>query len=110
MSGYVELTLEQGSDFNAVLNLTDSSGTALNLTNYSIESQMRKSYYSSTATDFVMTITSIATGEISMAMSAANTSNLTPGRYVYDVLVTDNSNIKTRIIEGIINVKPSVTR
>lgn len=110
MSGYVELTLEQGSDFNAVLNLTDSTGTALNLSNFNVESQMRKSYYSSTATDFVMEITSIATGEINMSMSAANTSNLTPGRYVYDVLVTDNSNIKTRIIEGIINVKPSVTR
>jgi hypothetical protein len=43
-------------------------------------------------------------------MTGANTSNLTPGRYVYDLLITSGPGIKTRVVEGIITVLPSVTR
>lgn len=57
-----------------------------------------------------MTITDAAAGQITMAMDSANTSNVTPGRYVYDVLITSDSGVKTRIIEGIVTVLPSVTR
>jgi hypothetical protein len=44
-------------------------------------------------------------------MTAANTSSLTPGRYVYDLIIrssTDNS--VTRVVEGTAVVLPSVTR
>jgi hypothetical protein len=43
-------------------------------------------------------------------MNSANTANVSPGRYVYDVLITSGSSVKTRIIEGIVTVLPSVTR
>lgn len=110
MAGYVELTLEQGANFNTVLDLKDAAGGILNLNGYSVASQLRKSYYSTTATDFTMTISDAGAGQITMAMSSANTANVTPGRYVYDILLTSNTGIKTRIIEGIVNVLPSVTR
>lgn len=110
MAGFVELTLEQGANFNTVLDLKDSAGGILNLSGYSVAAQMRKSYYSNTATNFTMTISDAAAGQITMAMNAANTSNVTPGRYVYDILLTSGSGVKTRIIEGIVTVMPSVTR
>jgi hypothetical protein len=43
-------------------------------------------------------------------MPSATTANLTPGRYVYDVLLTSSTGVKTRVIEGIITIMPSVTR
>jgi hypothetical protein len=110
VAGFVELTLEQGANFNTVLDLKDSAGGILNLSGYSVAAQMRKSYYSNTATNFTMTISDAAAGQITMAMNAANTSNVTPGRYVYDILLTSGSGVKTRIIEGIVTVMPSVTR
>lgn len=110
MAGFVELTLEQGANFNTVLDLKDSAGGILNLSGYSVAAQMRKSYYSNTATSFTMTISDAAAGQITMAMNVANTSNVTPGRYVYDILLTSGSGVKTRIIEGIVTVMPSVTR
>lgn len=110
MAGFVELTLEQGANFNTVLDLKDAAGGILNLSGYSVAAQMRKSYYSNTATSFAMTISDPAAGQITMAMTSANTANVTPGRYVYDILLTSGSGIKTRIIEGIITVMPSVTR
>jgi hypothetical protein len=110
LAGFVELTLEQGANFNTVLDLKDAAGGILNLAGYSVAAQMRKSYYSTSATDFTMTISDPGAGQITMAMNSANTANVTPGRYVYDILLTSGSGVKTRIIEGIVTVLPSVTR
>ena len=82
----------------------------MNLAGYSASSQIRKSYYSTTANSFTSTITSNANGEITLSMTAANTANLTAGRYLYDLLITAPDTTKTRVVEGIITVLPSVTR
>jgi len=110
LAGFVELTLEQGANFNTVMDLTDAAGGILNLSGYSVAAQMRKSYYSTSATSFTIGITDATAGKITMTMRSANTANVTPGRYVYDVLLTSDTNVKTRIIEGIVVVLPSVTR
>jgi hypothetical protein len=57
-----------------------------------------------------VTISNAGAGEITMAMTSANTANLTAGRYFYDLVMTSPANIKTRVVEGIITVLPSVTR
>ena len=43
-------------------------------------------------------------------MTAANTTNIKPGRYLFDVETTDLGGKVNRILEGIINVTPGVTR
>jgi hypothetical protein len=50
------------------------------------------------------------TGGGSAATGLAITANLTAGRYFYDLVMTSGSNIKTRVVEGIVTVLPSVTR
>ena len=110
MAGFVELTLEQGANFSVSMDLKDAAGSILNLSGYTVAAQMRKSYYSTTATDFTISITDAAAGQITMTMNSANTSNVTPGRYVYDVLLNSGAGVKSRIIEGIVTVLPSVTR
>jgi hypothetical protein len=111
MADFVELTLEQGATFNSTITVRDDQGVAQNLTGYSARSQMRRSYYSSSKKDFTVTVTSPAGGQITMYMSAANTANVTPGRYVYDVELEDNgTGDVTRIFEGIVTVLPNVTR
>jgi hypothetical protein len=71
---------------------------------------LRKSYYSSTANNFTVTVSNAANGELTMAMTAANTANLTAGRMLYDLLITSPTSIKTRVVEGIATILPSVTR
>jgi hypothetical protein len=110
MAGYAEITVEQGANFSSKINVNDGTGAGQNLTSYSVAAQMRKSHYSTTAVDFTVSITEAANGEITMTMTSANTSNLTPGRYVYDLVMTSPTNIKTRVVEGIATVLPSVTR
>ena len=44
-------------------------------------------------------------------MTAANTANLTPGRYLYDLVITaPTTGVKTRVVEGIVNVLAGVTQ
>ena len=110
-AGYSELFLEQGATFNTSITLDDVNGVAFNLVNYSATSQMRKSYYSSNAaaTFSVSTGANAALGTIVISLDSANTANVVPGRYVYDVYITNN-NSRIRVLEGIENVSPQVTK
>ena len=110
MAGFVELTIEQGANFSTTVTVNDSNGSPTNLTNYDASAQLRKSYYSTTATDFTVAVTDAAAGQITMSITSSNTANLTPGRYVYDLLITSPTNVKSRVIEGIATILPSVTR
>lgn len=112
-AGYSELFLEQGASFNTSITLDDVSGEAFNLFNYTASSQMRKSYYSSNAaaTFVVSTGNDPSLGTITLSLDSANTANIYPGRYVYDVYVTTLSGDgRVRVLEGIINVTPQVTK
>jgi hypothetical protein len=112
MAAYVELVVDQGTTFNNVINITDDvTNAAVNISGYSFESQVRRSYYSANITaNIVCTITNAANGEVTMSMSASNTANIKPGRYVFDVKSTDDANSVSRILEGIITISPSCTR
>ena len=111
MADFVELNIEAGATFSLEITIKNDNGTSRNLVNHSITSQLRKSYYSSTATDFTISVLDSANGKISMGISAANTANLRAGRYVFDAELNDTSNNTiTRIFEGTATVLPNVTR
>lgn len=110
MAAYTELNIEQYATFSTTVNVEDTQGAAVNLSGYTAASQIRKSYYSSSANNFTATVTGTANGEITLSMTAANTANLTPGRYLYDLVITAPTGVKTRVVEGIVNVLAGVTQ
>lgn len=110
MAAFSEIVIEQGATFNTTINVEDTAGAAINLYGYTANSMMRKSYYSSSATVITSIVTGTANGEVTLSVSAANTAALTPGRYVYDVIITSPTSVVTRVVEGIVTVLPSVTR
>ena len=48
-------------------------------------------------------------GQVKISLGSTITNNLKPGRYSYDVLLKDSSNLKTRIVEGSALVTAGVT-
>jgi hypothetical protein len=112
MAAYVELYMDQGATFNNIINITDDvTNSVVNVSGYTVTSQMRRSYYSANATaNIICTITDAANGEITMSLPASNTSNIKPGRYLFDVKSINTNNITSRILEGIITVTPQVGR
>lgn len=104
------LTIDQGSTFSVDIDVTDADGDALNLTDYTVKGQMRKTYTSSTATTFVSEITNATGGVVTISLTATATNALKAGRYVYDVEITSSTSVVTRIVEGQVEVTPGVTQ
>jgi hypothetical protein len=105
------IVVNSGADFDQTFDLEESdSNSPLDLSDYTVSAQMRKYAGSSTAITFTSTISSPATlGKIHIALTSAQTINLKPGRYVYDIVIT-KSGLKTRVIEGMVLVREGVTR
>lgn len=112
-AAYSNLYLEQGTTFSTTITIDDVYGDIFDLTGFSANSQMRKSYYSANATATFTTLVDSSKGTIALSLTAAQTANISPGRYVYDTIISANTGIEntvTRVLEGIIDVSPRVTR
>lgn len=103
------LVIDQGTDYETVINVTDENGDIVNLSGYTGTAQMRRHYSSSAQTAFTVTV-SAQSGAVTLAMNAATTNATSAGRYVYDCELRSSSNIVSRLIEGIVTVTPQVTR
>lgn len=110
MATVYNLAVDQGANFLSTISVTDSTGTARNLSNYSARGQLRRSYHSVSNVAFTVEINNPSEGEIQISLNADQTSNLKYGRYVYDLELIDNSYAVERLLEGIVTVYPEVTR
>ena len=109
-AAYTNLYLEKGASFNTTITLDDVYGASYNLIGFTANSQFRKSYYSTNATATFATSIDTANATLTLSLTPAITANVAPGRYVYDTTLTDKNGAVTRILEGVIDVSPSVTR
>ena len=104
------LYVDQGTTFNAVVQVFGDDGLPFNLTGFTPTAQVRKNYATNTvAATFTSSVQTAANGTISLGLTASETGNLKYGRYVYDVEITNGSTIY-RPVEGIVTVYPQVTR
>ncbi len=111
MSSYVELQMEQGATFTYALSIKDNNGSPVDLTSLTVSSQMRKSYYSANSVALTCTSATPNTGNVTITLSSANTANVDVVKYVFDVRLVDTAaGTQQRIVDGIIQVTPSVTR
>lgn len=111
MASYAELIVDQGSTFNTILTLTDdSTNLPINVSNYTINANIKKSYYSTNNTAvFTSTINDAGNGNVTISLTSDSSVNIKAGRYVYDVKVTSPTNVVTRIVEGILTITPRVS-
>jgi hypothetical protein len=108
---YVELSIDQGADFETSIDLVSDDENPIDIDGYTFVGQIRKSYYSANPTaNIEISINTEVAGNLVLSLDSSTTANINSGRYVYDVFMTDTSNTVTRIIEGIVTVTPAVTR
>ena len=106
------LVIDQGATFSAIIDVVTTGGGVFNLGTYGHKAQMRKNYNSSTAIEITTDkVGDGSTGQLALSMSAANTTTIEPGRYLYDVVIISNSSgAVIRVVEGIVTVTPAMTR
>ena len=109
-AGTYNFTIEQGTTFSRVLTLQEN-GSAMNLTGYSVASQMRSTHDSSSiAATITGTISNASSGQITLSLTNTQTSAIEEAIYVYDVEITSGAGAVTRILQGNVTVTPEVTR
>ena len=110
MAAVKNLYIDRGTDFNAQITIYDDNNAPWDLDGYVGEAKIRKSYYSSTSVDFTVSFPVIrTTGTVIRDLTSTQTSSLEQGRYLYDVVLTNSSGKKTRVIEGIVTINAGVT-
>jgi hypothetical protein len=117
MAQYEEFTIDQGADFAMELHLTNIDGSVKNLTNYVVNGKLKKNYNSDSDDTYNFT-TLVAdpgtSGVVTLSLSNTITDTLKSGRYVYDIELSyqdsASNTIIERILEGRIQVTPSVTK
>lgn len=104
------LVVYQGSDFQNTFFVTDDNGAQFDLTDYTGESKIKKHYSSSASTAMQVNINPPEnSGSVTLTLTNSVTAAMTPGRYVYDVVLTSSFGIKSRVLEGILTVVEGVT-
>lgn len=110
MAAKANIIVDQATTFSTQLVITDDNDLPIDLTGYTIHSQLKKWYTSSTYVEFDIEVPRPQNGIVNLNLTANTTANLEYGRYVYDIIaVKNNDGTITRIIEGILTVTPEVT-
>ena len=114
MAVYVSnIVIEQGFDFETTFELENSlTSEPLNLSSFNVpEAKLRKSFSSSTSYNFTATFADEEAGKFLISMDSSITSQLKPGRYVYDVKLTNSgTGLSTKAVEGSAIVRGGVTK
>ena len=99
MAVYVSnLTVNTGTTFSQIFTLESADkNSATDLPGFS-------------ATDISSQFINATGGRIRVGLTTSQTASLKPGRFMYDVLITDTSGDVTIVLEGAVLVREGVTR
>ena len=98
--GTYNMTVQRRSDHSVPIVLKDNSGTAINLTGYTVAAQVWDESRSTKYADWAITYTDRANGIIDMNLADTDTANFTPEILFYDVLLTEPGGSKNYYLEG----------
>ena len=103
------ISIERNVDFCLVLTLNNSDGTTINVTNATIDAEIKQDYYFPTLETFSITKVTPASGVVKMTLTAAQTAALHPGPLKYDVLVKYSDGTIQKILIGTVNVDTNIS-
>lgn len=119
-AGQIDLPVEQGATFSWALTIK-ADDLPVDITGYSFRGQIRDTYSSGAIlASFTFTITDATAGQVSMTMTAAETTAITVDpatsyertitNATYDVEMVDTAGTVFRILEGTALISPEVTK
>jgi hypothetical protein len=104
-----DLCIPRNTNFSFTIQLKDSNGSPINLTDAFVYSEIRQDYYLPVLGVLGGTIVSEPSGIVSFAMTAEQTSNLHVGNLKYDVLVRYVDNTIQKVLRGNVEVESNIT-
>ena len=98
--GKKNFTVERRADFPIRLTFKDSTGSAINLTGYTVAAQVYNEDRSTKFADWTVAYTDRSNGIVDISLSDTDTTNFTPSILFYDVLLTEPGGSKNYYLEG----------
>ena len=98
--GKKNFTVDRRADFPIKLTFKDSTGSAINLTGYTVAAQVYNEDRSTKFADWTVAYTDRANGIVDISLTDTQTATFTPNILFYDVLLTEPSGDKFYYLEG----------
>ena len=108
MAATYNITVNQNADFIRSFQVKENN-VILDITNYTFTGRLQSSFHVATYVDFVATITDGPAGTFTLALADSVTAAMTPGTWVYDIIMQDTATIKTRLLNGNAFIMQGVT-
>ena len=104
------LIIYKHTDFEQTFVLEDSlSNSAKDLTGFTGTCKMQRTLNLGSLTDLSVSFTNRANGKVRISLTNTQTANIPDGKYFYELMLTDPSDVVERVIEGVVIVKHPVT-
>lgn len=114
MSSQLNIYIDKGTDFRLTIDLYDADGNTMPVdTGFTFYGDMRKLYSTKKAAEFTFE-TQTSNNSIAFLLDSDTTSQLTPGKYQYDILLKKSGLNGTvleisKVVEGTAFVVSTVT-
>lgn len=106
--GQYNISLQRRADYYVTLQFKDSTGTAINLTGWTVEAEAWNTDRTTKYADFTVTYTSRPAGTIKLSLTDEQTTTF-PDELQYDVLLIDTAGTREYYLEGTIYVSEGYT-
>jgi hypothetical protein len=104
------LVIYKHTDFEQTFVLEDSQTNSFkDLTGFTGTCKMQRTLNLGSLTSFTTSFTNRIRGKIRISLTNDQTAVLEEGKYFYELMLTDPSNVVERVIEGVVIVKHPVT-
>ena len=98
--GRKNFTVDRRADFPIRLTFKDSTGSAIDLTGFTVAAQVYNEDRSTKFADWTVAYTDRPNGIVDISLSDTDTTNFTPNILFYDVLLTEPGGSKNYYLEG----------
>lgn len=130
MAQNIPINLDQGTTYEHTFTCKDKSGSVLDLSSYSARGHVRKEYgsdsivlnlgsqaslevidaLSASSSSSSSGSTFEATGKVKLTIDPSASSNLSAGRYLYDIEIYNDAGNVYRVCEGPFVLRPEITK
>ena len=109
MANKINLTIDQGTDYAAIMIFNDASGNPHDITDWDFSGYVKESYDdTSILAEFTIEKTDAENGIISMSLTEADTKLFSGSAFLCDIMTT-YSGTTHKVAYGVANINRSVT-
>lgn len=102
------ITIEKRACFDLPLTLTDSYGSAYNLTGAILTGQIRRNFDNALQATFIYTVINSGTASVQLSLTTGQTYNMDTALSSYDIFL-DSSGCSDRILYGPVTISENYT-